>query len=188
MSRLINGGNEMEIKNINFLEKEMRRKIIKLVNIFILGLLVTMPMQAQAAKGQIEVRNEVRKVETYTDKKGNKKQREVKAEKVVPNDELLYTIYFRNIGKQPASNIVINDPIPENMTYKIGSAFGSGTDILFSVDGGKTFAKEKKLKVKSKDGKSRPVTASDYTNIRWLFKPKLGPGEKGTVQFRAILR
>lgn len=180
----------MEIKKTKKMGKEMRKKIkiSNLANIFILSLLVAAPFQAQAAKGQIEVRNEVRKVETYTDKKGNKKQREVKAEKVVPNDELLYTIYFRNIGKQPASNIVINDPIPKNMTYKIGSAFGSGTDITFSVDGGKTFAKEKKLKVKSKDGKPRAAVANDYTNIRWVFKPKLDPGNKGTVQFRAILK
>ena len=155
---------------------------------FIAVLLLAAPVQVNAAKGHIEIRNEVRKVETFLNKKGVKQQREVEATKVTPGDELLYTIYFKNTSKDATSNIVINNPVPKNMVYKNGSAFGSGTDITFSVDGGKKFAKSGKLKVKSKGGKVRSATASDYTDIRWVFKPKLNPGDQGTVQFRAILK
>jgi len=155
---------------------------------FIAVLLIAAPVLVQAAKGHIEIRNEVRKVETFLNKKGVRQQREVEAKKVTPGDELLYTIYFKNTSKEAASNIVINNPVPKNMIYKNGSAFGSGTDITFSVDGGKTFAKAGKLKVKSKSGKLRSAKAGDYTDIRWIFKPKLNPGDQGTVQFRANLK
>lgn len=161
---------------------------IAVITSFIAVLTIVAPVQVQAAKGNIEIRNEVRKVETFLNKKGIRQQREVEAVKVTPGNELLYTIYFKNTSKEAASNIVINNPVPKNTVYKNGSAFGSGTDITFSTDGGKTFAKSGKLKVKSKGGKVRSATASDYTDIRWVFKPKLNPGDQGTVQFRAILK
>lgn len=177
---------------MKYMEKEIHmnaKNILTAIVASLTGLLlVSAPLQVRAAKGHIEMRTEVRKVETYTDKEGNKKQREVKPDKVIPSDELLYTIYFRNVSKESASNIVINDPIPENMRYKKGSAFGSGTEITFSVDGGKTFATPDKLKVNSGQGGLKTATETDYTHIRWIFKPVLGPGEKGTVQFRAILK
>jgi len=161
---------------------------IAVITGFIAVLTIAAPIQVQAAKGHIEMRNEVRKVETFLNKKGVRQQREVEAIKVTPGDELLYTIYFKNTSKKAASNIVINNPVPKNMVYKNGSAFGSGTDITFSVNGGKTFAKAGKLKVKSKSGQLRSAKASDYTDIRWVFKPKLNPGDQGTVQFRAVLK
>jgi uncharacterized repeat protein (TIGR01451 family) len=74
-----------------------------------------------------------------------------------PGTTLLYTIYYRNTGQQPASNLLISDSIPPNTTYvagslKRGSAASSyasaaaltdaadgdagsisGTDLVFSV-------------------------------------------------------
>ncbi len=172
------------------MEIKMKTKNIKTAVItgFIAILTLATPVQVQAVNGHIEIRNEVRKVEIFLNKKGVRQQREVEAVKVTPGDELLYTIYFKNTSKKAASNIVINNPVPKNMIYKNGSAFGSGTDITFSVDGGKTFAKSGKLKVKSKSGTLQPATAKDYTDIRWVFKPKLNPGDQGTVQFRANLK
>lgn len=154
----------------------------------VLVLMLSLPANTVLAeKGSIELRTEVKKVQTVTGKNGRAVQREVSAATVVPGDELLYTIFFRNVGTQPAGNIVINDPIPDNTRYKDGSAFGAGTVITYSVDGGKTFASADKLTVRGADGKSRKAVAADYTNIRWVFKPQLAPGKQGSVQFRVIL-
>ncbi len=68
---------------------------------------------------------------------------------------------------------------------------GDGTDITYSVDGGKTFATPDKLTVaiKDKSGKDsvRPAVAQDYTHIRWLLKQNVAPGQSGAVRFRAMI-
>ena len=150
--------------------------------------LLVLPAAAALAAGNIELRTDVKKVQSMTGKDGRTVQREVPAGKVVPGDELLYTIFFRNTGKQSASSIVISDPVPEHTRYKDGSAFGAGTDITFSIDGGKSFAQPGQLIVKESNGKTRKAVATDYTNIRWVFRPQLAPGKQGSVQFRVILK
>ncbi|MBE9516743.1 MAG: DUF11 domain-containing protein [Proteobacteria bacterium] len=142
---------------------------------------------AMAEQGSIEIKIEVKKVEITT-VYGEKKVREVEAKTVVPGDELLYTVFFKNIDRVPVDNIAINDPIPDATRYKEGSAFGAGTEITFSVDGGKSYAKPDDLTVTNKKGETRKAQAEDYTNIQWVFRPKLAPGKTGTAQFRVIVK
>lgn len=142
---------------------------------------------ASAEQGSIEIKIDVKKVEVTT-VNGKKKVHEVEAKTVVPGDELLYTIYFKNIDRVPVDNINITDPIPKRTKYKDGSAFGAGTEISFSVDGGKTYAKADDLTVTDANGETRRAQAGDYTDIRWIFKPKLAPGKTGTAQFRVIVK
>jgi hypothetical protein len=74
------------------------------------------------------------------------------------------------------------------MIYTGNSAEGKGTEIVFSIDGGKKYDKPSKLKVRSMDGKERVAAPADYTHIRWSFKADLKQGEKGSVSFRAKLK
>ena len=106
---------------------------------------------------------------------GEKEIQRVEAAKVVPGDEVIYTIHNANKGEQPAENVVITDPIPEHMLYLAGSASGEGTAITFSVDDGKNFDKPEKLMVAGAEGKSRPAVASDYTHVRWSLGSSLFP-------------
>jgi uncharacterized repeat protein (TIGR01451 family) len=135
----------------------------------------------------IETKIEVKKVEVTT-VYGKKKLQEVKADKVLPGDELIYTIYFKNVDRIPVDHIRITDPIPKGTVYKDGSAFGAGTDITFSVDGGNTYDAPDNLTVTNAKGETRRAQASDYTDILWIFKPKLLPGKTGTAQFRVIIK
>lgn len=109
------------------------------------------------------------------------------AEAVVPGDEVVYTVTFANEGDEPATNIVVTDPVPAQMRYVENSAFGPGTDITFSVDGGKTFAPRDDLAVTDARGNARPARASDLTHIRWGFRQVLAPGERGYARFKAVL-
>ena len=164
------------------------KRLNKIVLTFcILFLAAGLPVQA-AKKGAVEIRTEVKKIEWEVNKKGTRVSKEVSPGEVVPGDELVYTIYFKNVGKDPAADIVITDDIPKHTYYKDGTAFGSGTEITFSVNGGKSYAKPAKLTVKGKDGKRRRATAKDYNSIRWIFKPRLAPGKQGVVHFRVILK
>ena len=121
-------------------------------------------------------------------KGGKKTLKRTPAEKVVPGTEVIYTTTFENIIDKPAGHIVIDNPIPNDSEYKAGSAFGKNCEILFSVDGGKTFGHAEELKIKGTDGKSRNALPKEYTNIRWTYKGQLAARKSGEVGFRAIIK
>lgn len=123
-----------------------------------------------------------------TDTSGKVKISRIPANTVIPGNEVIYTIKARNTGNQNADNVIVTNPVPVQMRYVDGSASGEGADITFSVDGGKSYAKPDKLTVKDKDGNSKPATASDYTNVRWIFNFALKPGQEAAVWFRAEVR
>ncbi len=114
--------------------------------------------------------------------------RRLPAGRVVPGDEVIYTIRAENIGDESVEDVVITDPVPEHMTYSEGTAVGTGASITFSVDGGSTYAVREKLEVTEADGTTRPAAASDYTHIRWMFTDALHPGSSRDVRFRAKLQ
>ena len=112
-------------------------------------------------------------------------------EKIVPGDEVVYTVTYTNKTGKPAERIVITNPVPKHTRYKDGTAAGDGADITYSVDGGTAFATPDKLTVtiKDKSGKDivRPAVAQDYTHIRWVLKQSVAPGQSGSVRFRAVI-
>jgi uncharacterized repeat protein (TIGR01451 family) len=119
--------------------------------------------------------------------KGETELKRVPAAKVVPGTEVIYTITVSNVGDESANSVVVTDPIPENTTYVDRSAFGAGTKITYSVDGGKSYDLAGKLKVKDAAGNLRAATASDYTHIRWLLNFTLKPKDVAPVWFKARL-
>lgn len=127
-----------------------------------------------------------REVEVTTDA-GTREYRLIPAIEVRPGEEVVYTIFFKNVGDLPATDIVIDDPIPAQMYLKAGTVFGPGTDVSYSVDGGKSFAKSGALAVVDQ-GVAREARPEEYTHIRWIFRDTLKPGDENIVGFRAILR
>jgi len=118
-----------------------------------------------------------------------KKAKWVKAGKVVPGSTILYINTLKNKGAETAQNLAIVNAIPAHMEYKKGSAkCKSKCNITYSVDGGKTFNKPKKLFVKDKRTKKvRRAKASEYTTIKWVIA-KLKGGKKTTVEYKAKLQ
>ena len=159
-----------------------------LFTIALLALLGGFSSAAQAADSAIKVMS-IAQVETETvGKDGTKILKRSLVEKAVPGTVVIYTTTFKNIIKKPVGKIVIDNPIPNASEYKAGSAFGKDCDILFSVDGGKTFGHAEELTVKDADGKARPALDKDYTNIRWIYKKQLAAGKSGEVGFRASIK
>ena len=142
--------------------------------------------QAQTVELVTKAEREVEVVE-----KGVKVKKVTPAQKMVPGDEVLYTVTYTNKTAKPAEKIAVTNPVPKHTRYKDGSAAGEGADITYSVDGGKSFATPDKLTVaiKDKSGKDivRPASAAEYTHIRWLLKQNVAPGQSGSVRFRAAI-
>jgi uncharacterized repeat protein (TIGR01451 family) len=146
---------------------------------------ITAPAVATA---QVTLENSVQKIETFLNDADEPQRRLVDASSVVPGDELRYTITFSNDGGESvdAGSVVITNPIPAKTEYLDGTAFGSGTDIVFSLDG-ENFAAADALSV-VQAGVESPASAKHYRSIRWVFHPALEPGETGHVSFSVRLK
>jgi uncharacterized repeat protein (TIGR01451 family) len=137
---------------------------------------------------QIEVTTIAETEVTETDAQGNETVKRTAAVSVIPGTEVIYTITAKNTGNEPASNIVVNNPVPANTAYVDGSAFGADTVITFSVDGGKSYGKASALTVRDADGNSRAARAEDYTHVRWTLQVELQPGQQAEVWYRARVK
>lgn len=155
---------------------------------FAFGLLASLAIGAWAA-GDVELSSLVQKLETYVDENGEEQTRLVEAASVVPGDELRYTIAFENVSDSltvDAGSVVITNPVPEFTEYVEGTAFGAGTVIEFSADGGETWGDAESLTVIDEGGE-RLAEPADYTHLRWTLEPALEPGQQGSVFFRVKL-
>ena len=144
--------------------------------------------EAQSSEGKIELKA-IAEVEIVIEKEnGEIELRRVPAEKVVPGDDVIYTITATNVSDVPVDDVVVTDPIPEHMSYLHGTAIGDGTKVTFSVDSGRSFDQAANRRVRGKDGAPRTATPDDYTHIRWKFTQELPPGASRLVRFRARLQ
>lgn len=152
-----------------------------------IGLLLLIGASAFADEaGHLSVRTVVQKEVTLTDA-GETETKLVPADSVVPGEKVVYTIAFTNISGNAAADVVITNPIADSLTYVEGSAFGPGTEIQFSIDGGNTFASRDDLAV-IEAGVSRAANADDLTHIRWVMREELATGAQGTARFSAVLK
>ncbi len=156
--------------------------ILALVTVVLLAPVAVLATETQHLELVVKVEKEV----LTTDEDGNARVALVEPELVLPSEEVLYTIRYRNTSDEQTDNVVITNPIPEHMVYTTESAAGDGTRVLFSADGNE-FASPRQLIVRLPDGGQRPARASDYTHIRWVLQTPLDPGDAGEVSYRARL-
>jgi uncharacterized repeat protein (TIGR01451 family) len=78
-------------------------------------------------------------------------------------DIIMYTVVAKNNSRCPLKNLVLKQPIPKGTEYVKGSAMAiDGAELLFSIDGGKTFS------TKPTVGK-QVAPENDYNYLRWRF-------------------
>ena len=168
--------------------KLMNSMAISAVNSMLLAGLLLLGGNAMAQQGTIRLEHKAEQWERVTDEDGAEQRRLVTATNVVPGEKVLFTVTYTNAGDQPAENVVITNPVPEHMLYVDESATGDNSSILFSADGGESFAVASVLQVSNDDGSQRPAGASDYTHVRWVVQNDIAPGTSGTVQFTATVK
>lgn len=160
----------------------MYRKVLFLI-VAIFG---TTALSAQ--QGSLELKTTAEKQETVIDADGKRTTRLVPVATAVPGDEIVYTVTFSNISEEPAENVRVTNPIPAQMAFIAGTAFGPGADVSFSIDGGETFATPEELTVTDPDLGPRLAAADEYTHVRWTLKTSLDAGAQGFARYRAKLR
>jgi len=149
------------------------------------GLLAALPASAE---GEITLQAIAQQEVKVVAEDGTETTKIIPAEKVVPGDEVIYTITARNNSDKPVESVVIHDPIPVHMTYVAGSAKSEGSVLTFSVDGGKSFDHPDKLQVIDESGAAKKAEAKDYTDIRWTLVSAIPPSGEKSVSFRALLK
>lgn len=102
-------------------------------------------------------------------------------------DELIISVRFTNTGDTVLDTVRITSPIPADVKYVPGSASGPGSEVMFSVDNGRSFGLPEELKLPVLEG-LRSADAADYTHVRWVLRAPLAAGATGIARFRAVPR
>jgi uncharacterized repeat protein (TIGR01451 family) len=112
----------------------------------------------------------------------------IPADRVVPGDEVFYTLEIKNTGSTPLPTPTVDFAIPAHMRYVANSAVGAGAEVSYSIDGGRTFGRPESLTVAGDGGEPRAATAAEYTHIRWRLKHVLKSKAMALARFRAIVK
>ncbi len=110
---------------------------------------------------------------------------------VQPGDVLRYSITSRNIGDAAARNLVLNQPVPAQMSYVPNSAASNaGLLLSYSIDGGKHFSVRPMIQVKQADGNliETPAPAELYTHLRWEAQGDLPPQRNIVASYEVRVR
>lgn len=144
-------------------------------------------LSGQATSLMIVVRA-LAEVERKVGEPGREVVKLVPAKRVVPGDEVIYTLEIRNPSGHDAVMPRVVRPVPAHMAYLADTATGPGAEVTFSVDGGRTFDLPENLSVVGVDGKLRLAKAIEYTHIRWQLKNTLKAKSVAFARFRAVVQ
>ena len=100
---------------------------------------------------------------------------------------LYFTLRIVNEGDDPAFNVVVDNPIPEDTLYVADSAGGVNSTIQFSIDNGTSYAAADELTYEftrfSGEKETRKARPEMYTDVRWVVE-NVGAGEQGELFFQ----
>ena len=93
------------------------------------------------------------------DKSGKRVKKWVTVKKVVPGDIVKYVNSINNDTDKELTNVKVSDPINKNVILVKGSEKSSAKfNTLYSIDGGKSYARADKLFIKGKNGIKKIAT------------------------------
>lgn len=102
---------------------------------------------------------------------------------VVPGDDLVFTISYKNQNDQPATDFVITNPLPDAVAF----AGDASNMAQFSVDNGVSWGALQDLQITDENGTTRPAQNGDVTHLRWVID-SIAPGASGNVTFRGAVK
>lgn len=103
------------------------------------------------------------------------------AGKVKQQDTIRYTVIAQS-NSQPVKNLALTQPIPRGTMYVKNSATTlAGSELLFSIDGGRTYSAKPII------GKKEAPTSS-YTNLRWKFNKLMAANTKVNASYEVQVR
>jgi uncharacterized repeat protein (TIGR01451 family) len=136
------------------------------------------------AQNSVTIKSDIFVARTVTDAQGNKKNTLVAPTRVLPGEPLAIIINYTNAGTKPATQFVIDNPVPKAVTFTgVAEAWA-----VVSVDDGKTFGLLPTLKIKNADGTVRAAQPSDVVAVRWKLAQPIAPGASGKVMFYGTVK
>lgn len=156
-----------------------------------LSILCVVVMAAIAAIAQQIVRPEVKLSLIGVVLRGQESVPVEKAGQVNPGEIVNYTITAVNSGTGPAREIKPLANIPQGTVFVVGSARAEGkAEVVYSIDGGKTFHAIPMIELKQPDGTMKKVAApvSMYTQVRYEWNDPLAPGQKFTASYKVRVK
>ena len=177
----------MKMNDMMTREKLMNSLATTTSNGVLLAALLLLSGSALAQQGAIQLEHKAEQWESVTDDNGIEQPQLAEAARVLPGEEVLFTVTYTNVGDEAAEDVVITNPVPEHMSYVNNSATGDNSSVTFSVDGGDTFSAPQDLLITDALGAERPAAARDYSHIRWVVDSDVNAGGSGTVQFAAVV-
>lgn len=103
---------------------------------------------------------------------------------VLPGDNLVFVVKYRNVGTATASNFVVTNPLPAAVAF---NGTSDGLEVV-SVDGGRSWGILSALRVKQADDTVRAAERRDVTHIKWNLNQPLTAGAEGKLIFRGIVK
>lgn len=107
-----------------------------------------------------------------------------KPKTVIPGDNLVFVVNYKNVGRAPATDFSVTNPLPKAVAFN-GTSDGSE---IVSVDGGKTWGPLSALTYPSGNGEVRPALMTDVTHVKWKFNRSLSAGSGGKLVFRGTVK
>jgi uncharacterized repeat protein (TIGR01451 family) len=153
-------------------------------------LMITMLSASLSAYAQdkacVTLKTEAQVEQDYTDAQGKPAKRLVAPGKIIPGNEILWTITATNTCAKPADKVVVENAVPEHMTYVADSAMatGAGAAITYSLNG-REFVKQSELTVREADGTTRAARADEIKAIRWIMGTAIAPNATAAARYRA---
>ena len=140
---------------------------------------LTQPAVAQTAVAPKPIVLKLSQSKKVADKQGFKL---IPISKAVSGDIIVYKIAANNISNRPITNLVVNQKIRPGTVYVVNSANAAkGTNLTFSIDGGKTYTPTPLLAKK-------PAPATSYTNVRWAFVGSVSPKSQSDLIYEVQVR
>lgn len=135
----------------------------------------------------IKLRTQVFQEQVVVAADGTRRTQRVPASRVEPGSEVVYEVGYSNTGPKPMQ-VIITNPLPEDLVYQSYAARSVGAQLEVSVDGGRSFGPLARQRVPMAGAAPRPATERDITHVRWTTARPVKPGEAGYVSLRAKLK
>ncbi len=103
---------------------------------------------------------------------------------VLPGDNLVFVVKYRNVGSATASNFVVTNPLPAAVAF---NGTSDGLEVV-SIDGGRSWGVLSVLRVKQANDTVRAAERRDVTHIKWNLNQPLTAGAEGKLIFRGIVK
>jgi uncharacterized repeat protein (TIGR01451 family) len=150
-----------------------------------LGAAVLLCVGVAQAAGKLEISNSVFQEVAVQTEDGRTERRQAPVTRVIPGNEVIYVISYRNVGDGPVANVAITNPVPNELIYVASAGAIQVSEV--SVDQGERYGDLSDLTVPGPDGAPRPAQPADVTHLRWNL-PELPAGSDGAVSFTARVR